>query len=80
MSSLIFIGLWGIAGGVHFPNLVRAANDPAMNMTIYNSSSSALTLEVMLIIALIGMPLVIGYTLFLYKVFKGKVSSDEYSY
>ena len=73
MSSLAFLGLWGIVGAIHFPNLVNASNDPSLSLTIYNASSSELTLKVMLIIALIGMPIVIGYTIYLYKVFKGKV-------
>ncbi|MBN1221616.1 MAG: cytochrome d ubiquinol oxidase subunit II [Candidatus Aminicenantes bacterium] len=73
MSSTAFLGLWGIVGAIHFPNLVKANNDPALSLTITNASSSELTLKVMLVIALIGMPLVIGYTIYLYKVFRGKV-------
>jgi cytochrome d ubiquinol oxidase subunit II len=34
----------------------------------------------MLVIALIGMPLVIGYTVFICRVFKGRVVLDESSY
>jgi cytochrome d ubiquinol oxidase subunit II len=78
-SSLTFLGLWGVVGAVHYPNLVRAA-DPSLSLTIANASSSALTLKVMLIIALIGMPLVIGYTVFAYRVFKGKVESGREEY
>ena len=77
MSSLAFWGLWGIVGAVHFPNLVNASNDLALSLTIYNASSSELTLTVMLIIALIGMPIVIAYTAYVYRVFKGKVSLTE---
>ena len=73
MSSLCFVSLWGIAGAVQFPNLVRASYDEALSVTINNASSSVLTLKVMLFIALIGMPLVIGYTIYLYKVFQRKV-------
>jgi len=76
MSCTAFLGLWGIAGAVHFPNLVRASNDPAFSLTIANASSSELTLKVMTIIALIGMPLVVAYTIYLYKVFKGKVPAQ----
>lgn len=76
MSSLAFASLWGIAGSVHFPNLVRAGNGEALSLTIHNASSSQLTLTVMLIIALIGMPLVIGYTIYAYRVFKGRVSAS----
>ncbi|MGB2765379.1 MAG: cytochrome d ubiquinol oxidase subunit II [Candidatus Aminicenantes bacterium] len=77
MSSTSFLSLWGIVGAIHFPNLVKASNDTTLSITIYNASSSELTLRVMLIIALIGMPFVIGYTIFLYKVFKGKVRMEE---
>ena len=79
-SSLAFGGLWGIAGSIHFPNLVRDSNDPTLSLNIYNSSSSELTLKVMLIITLVGMPLVIGYTIYLYKVFKGKVRFSDEAY
>jgi len=62
-----------------FPNMVPA-HDPANSLTIYNASSSQMTLTVMLIIALIGMPAVIGYTIWVNKVFRGKVTIDDTSY
>lgn len=62
-----------------FPNMVPA-NDPANSLTIYNASSSQMTLTIMLIIALIGMPAVVGYTIWINKVFRGKVVIDESSY
>jgi cytochrome d ubiquinol oxidase subunit II len=71
-SSAAFIGLWGMIGAIHYPNLVRAT-DPALSLTIANASSSPLTLRAMLVIALVGMPVVVGYTAFAYRVFKGKV-------
>jgi cytochrome d ubiquinol oxidase subunit II len=79
-SSISFGGLWGIAGAVHFPNLVKASNDASLSLTMYNSSSSELTLKVMSVIAVIGMPSVIGYTIYLFRVFKGKVKTEEKAY
>jgi len=73
MSSVAFAGLWGVVGAIHYPNLVLASNDPALSLTLSNSSSTQLTLTVMLIIALVGMPFVIGYTIYAYTLFKGKV-------
>ncbi len=70
-SSTAFLGLWGIVGAIQYPILVRAT-DRALSLTIANASSSALTLKVMLIVAVAGMPLVIGYTVFAFRVFKGK--------
>ncbi len=73
LSSLTFIGLWAIAGAVHFPNLVSASNDPALSLTLSNASSSGPTLKVMLGIAAIGMPVVIFYTAFVYRSLRRKV-------
>jgi cytochrome d ubiquinol oxidase subunit II len=75
-SALIHASLWGLIAAIQFPVVVRAT-DSTLNMTIYNSSSSQLTLTVMLIIALIGMPFVIGYTIYAYRIFKGKINLHE---
>jgi cytochrome d ubiquinol oxidase subunit II len=74
MSSLSFAGLWGIVGAVHFPYLVRASNDISLSLTVRNASSTELTLKVMLIIALIGMPLVLLYNFYIFRTFKGKIT------
>ena len=78
-SSFAFIGLWLAVAAVHFPNLIKASNDQSLNITIFNSSTGLQTLKLMSVIALIGMPVVIAYTIFVYRIFKGKVkSSDHY--
>lgn len=59
-----------------FPNLIIAKN-PAYSLNIYNAASSQLTLKTMLIIALIGMPLVLIYTIYSYRVFRGKTKIEE---
>jgi len=78
-SSGVFLSLWGVVGAIHYPNLVRAT-DPALSLTVANASSSPLTLKVMLVIALVGMPLVVGYTIFAYRVFKGKARPGDGGY
>jgi cytochrome d ubiquinol oxidase subunit II len=72
-SSVSLISLWGVAGAVQFPVLVRSIPGCGPDITIYNASSGKLTLSVMLGIALIGMPIVIGYSIYVYRVFKGKI-------
>lgn len=72
-SSAAFISLWGIAGAVQFPVLVNSIDSNSLDITIYNASSGKLTLSVMLGIALVGMPLVIVYSAYVYRVFKGKI-------
>ena len=61
-----------------FPNMVPCTNNPEWSLTVFNSSSSQLTLTAMLVIALIGMPLVLAYTVFIHRVFKGKVKVSEH--
>lgn len=63
------------------PNLVRAVNDPEKySLTLANSSSSLLTLEILMLIALIGIPVVCAYTFTIYWIFHGKVKLDSASY
>lgn len=77
-SSFAFIGLWLAVVAVHFPNLIRASNDQLLNITIYNSSTGLQTLKLMSVIALVGMPVVIAYTIFVYRIFKGKTKLSNH--
>jgi cytochrome bd ubiquinol oxidase subunit II len=77
MSSVSFLGLWSIAAALQFPNLVRSAVEGVPHLSIYGTSSGKLTLTVMLIIAAIGMPIVLGYTFFVYRLFRGKVNIQQ---
>lgn len=79
-SSVTIACMIGLIGVSLFPRLVPSTTNLAFSLTIYNASSTSKTLTVMLIIALIGMPLVIGYTMYIYRVFKGKVVISEESY
>ena len=79
-SSLTIACMMGLMAVSLFPRLVPSLTDLANSLTIYNASSTERTLFTMLIIALIGMPFVIGYTIFIYRVFKGKVQLGEHSY
>jgi cytochrome d ubiquinol oxidase subunit II len=72
-SSLSIAAIWGLVGAGLFPRLVPALGAPELSLTLANAASGEMTLKVMLIIALLGMPLVIGYTVWVYWVFKGKV-------
>jgi len=76
-AIVLFMFLFGL--GI-FPNMVLSNPDPQYSLTIYNASSSVKTLGIMLIIALIGMPLVLAYTISIHWVFRGKVKLDEHSY
>lgn len=74
----LLVSLFGIGT---YPYLVRSSIDSIHNSwTIENAASSRLTLQVLLTIVAIGVPLVIGYGCYIYKVFRGKVRIGPSSY
>lgn len=79
-SALTIAALWGIVGVALYPNMLPARNNPDYSLTIFNASASQNTLTAMFIIALIGMPIVIAYTAYIYHVFRGKVKVEEEGY
>lgn len=79
-SAATIFFMVGLIGAGLFPRLVPSSTDLSYSLTLYNGSSSQATLGAMLIIALLGMPLVLAYTAFVYWIFKGKVAISEESY
>jgi cytochrome d ubiquinol oxidase subunit II len=79
-SCASIVALMALFGLGLYPNLVLASGDPALSLTAYNASSSARTLRIMLIIAIIGLPFVLTYTVSIYWIFRGKVKLDAMSY
>jgi cytochrome bd ubiquinol oxidase subunit II len=77
-SSVSVVSLMALFGASMFPYLVRASNVASLGLTAFDSSSSRRTLEAMLVLALIGVPLVAGYTIWVYRRFRGKVRSGGY--
>ncbi len=79
LSSAAIALLWVVVGLGLYPALVPALGS-GMPLTVANAASSPLTLRVMLIVALVGMPFVIAYTIYIYRRFQGPVRLDEHSY
>ncbi|HNY90558.1 MAG TPA: cytochrome d ubiquinol oxidase subunit II [bacterium] len=79
-SCAAVIALLLLFGIGTYPNLVYSNPQPANSLTIYNAASSRKTLQIMLIIALCGVPMVLAYTGSIYWIFRGKVKLDAHSY
>lgn len=77
-SSLSIAGLLAMAGVALYPNLVPSLGAPAFSLTVANASSSPLTLKTMFAITLLGMPLVLGYTVWVYRTFRGGARDGEH--
>ncbi len=79
-TSATIVAVIGLTAVSLYPRMIPSSIDLANSLTIYNASSTARTHTVMLIITLIGMPLVVVYTAYIYRVFRGKVVISEDSY
>jgi cytochrome bd ubiquinol oxidase subunit II len=63
-----------------YPVVLPASTDPAYNLTIYNSAAGHHGLSVGLVWWTIGMILSVGYFVFVYRMFRGKVQLESGGY
>lgn len=75
-SSLAMAGIIGTAGVSMFPFVMPSSSDPRSSLTVWDSVSSHLTLQLMFWAVVIFMPLIIYYTQWAYRVMAGKVTSE----
>jgi cytochrome d ubiquinol oxidase subunit II len=59
-----------------FPNVMLSTTNPEFSLTIYNASSSDYTLGIMSIVALIFVPIMLGYQIWSYWIFRKRISGD----
>ncbi|WP_306604682.1 cytochrome d ubiquinol oxidase subunit II [Azonexus sp.] len=74
-SSFAILGIIGTAGASLFPFIMPSSSDPRASLTVWDSVSSQLTLNIMLWATVIFMPIIIAYTSWAYKVMAGKVTA-----
>lgn len=74
LSHLLLLGL------AAYPVLLFSTPNHEYDLTIYNSASTPATLQFMMIVALIGIPIVVSYTVTVYYIFRQKVVLTEESY
>ena len=77
LGALAWIGVIGTAGASLFPFLLPSSSDPSVSLTLWNASSSRLTLTWMLGFALVFVPLIVWYTSWAFWVMRGKVGADS---
>ena len=73
-SSLSIFGIMATAGLSLFPFLLASSTHPSQSLTVWDASSSKTTLFIMLLAVVILLPMVVGYTLWVYRVLKGPVT------
>lgn len=76
LNSLVILFSASTIFLILYPRVLVSSIDPAYSLTIFNSASSPYTLQVMSIIALIFVPIVIGYQIWSYWVFRKRIMRD----
>ena len=76
-SSISLFGIVSTAGVSMFPFLMPSSVDPVSSLTVWDSSSSHLTLFIMTICAVIFVPIILAYTSWVYKILAGKVTEAQ---
>lgn len=74
-SSLSAVGIISTVGLSMFPFILPSSVNPQSSLTVWNASSSHLTLFIMLIVTAIFLPLVLLYTAWVYRVLWGRMST-----
>ncbi len=64
-----------------YPTIIRSTIKPeTYSLTLFNSASSDKTLGILLVVVAIGIPLVLAYGAWVYRIFRGKVKLEKSSY
>ncbi len=75
-TSLLIIGVILTAGFSMFPFIMPSSLDPRSSLTVWDATSSKMTLEIMLVAVVIFLPIVLAYTTWAYRIMRGKVTVE----
>jgi cytochrome bd ubiquinol oxidase subunit II len=74
-TGLMIIGVILTAAFSMFPFIMPSSLDGRSSLTMWDSTSSRMTLEIMLVAVIIFLPLILLYTSWVYRVMRGKVTA-----
>ena len=72
-SAASIAGIILSVGAAMFPFILPSSIDPRASLTVWDSSSSHMTLFIMLVVTAVFIPLIVAYTTWVYRVLWGKV-------
>ena len=76
-SGTALAGVILTAGFAMYPFVIPSSTDPNSSLTIYDATSSHRTLNLMFMAVVIFLPIVIGYTSWVYRVLRGKITEEK---
>ncbi|TSJ62151.1 cytochrome d ubiquinol oxidase subunit II [Starkeya sp. 3C] len=75
VSAVSIFGIIATVGLSMFPFILPSSLDPGSSLTVWDASSSHLTLFIMLVVTVIFIPIIVAYTTWVYRVLWGKVDA-----
>lgn len=76
-TSLATTGIISTVGLSMFPFILPSSIDPHSSLTVWNASSSHMTLFIMLIVTVIFLPMVLAYTAWVMKMLGGRITLGD---
>ncbi len=73
-------GLIGVAAAGMYPSLIRSDAGKDLAVTVSNAASGHLTQVLMLVVAVIAVPVVIAYSVYVNRIFSGRVTAEDVEY
>jgi cytochrome d ubiquinol oxidase subunit II len=77
LSCVSVAGVVLTAGFALFPFIMPSSSDPKSSLTAWDAVSSYRTLQIMFWAVLIFMPIILAYTSWVYRVMRGKVTTEH---
>ena len=74
-TGLMIVGVVLTAGFSMFPFIMPSSLDGRSSLTVWDSTSSQMTLQIMLIAVIIFLPIILIYTSWVYRVMRGKMTA-----
>jgi cytochrome d ubiquinol oxidase subunit II len=78
-SKVAILGIISTVGVSMFPFILPSSLDPRSSLTVWDASSSHMTLFIMLVVSAIFLPIILVYTAWVYKVLWGKIDERTVS-
>ncbi len=76
-SAVSVAGVILTAGLAMFPFIMPSSSEPGASLTMWDATSSPLTLSIMFWVVVLFLPIVIGYTTWAYRKMRGKVTVKD---
>ncbi|MDL2400392.1 cytochrome d ubiquinol oxidase subunit II [Rhizobium mayense] len=78
-SKLAIFGIISTVGVSMFPFILPSSLDPRSSLTVWDASSSHMTLFIMLVVSVLFLPIILLYTAWVYRVLWGKIDAGTVS-